>query len=408
MPVRLLLITILIILITGVPGLTALAQAQVEQVEVSYTFGQTLEFQATVMAVSPVKQVYVLFREESDSETQVGEAEMIEQAASVYRINYERDLAARPLRAFSNIDYYFRIDLQNGESITSQDYRFYYEDNRYQWQSLVDDQFQVHWADQGGIEFGADVIEVARTGLQRVQSLIAAEPAEQIDIYAYPSSSELQETLTLTGLNWVAGHADPDLGVMVVALPNRPDKQLLMEQRIPHELMHILLFEAVGPKYTNLPTWVSEGLASIAELYPNPDYQFLLEDAYAEESLLTISSLCQPFPRDAYRANLAYAEAASFTRYLQEQYGSSGLTALVQSYADGLDCDRGVEVALGRSLLQLERDWRQAVFSENPNRAALSSLLPWLSLLVLILLAPLGLAITRLRSQPDQKLVDED
>jgi Peptidase MA superfamily len=251
-------------------------------------------------------------------------------------------------------------------------------------------------------------LEVARTGLQRVQSLIAAEPAGQIDIYAYPSTSELQVTLTLAGLNWVAGHADPDLGVMVVALPDRPEKRLLMEQRIPHELMHILLYEAVGPTYTSLPTWVNEGLASIAELYPNPDYQILLEDAYEKDALLTISSLCQPFPRDAYSANLAYAEAASFTRYLQQQYGSSGLSALVQGYADGLDCDRGVEMSLGHSLLQLERDWRQAVFFENPNQAAMSSLMPWLTLLVLILLAPLGLAISRLRSQPVRQLVDED
>lgn len=408
MPFRLLLMALFILVLAGFPGITALAQAQVEQVEVSYTFGHLLEFQATVMAVGPIEQVYVLFREEGDPETQVGEANLTEQSASVYRIVYERDLAARPLRAFSNIEYRFRVDLQNGETFTSQDYRFYYEDNRYRWQSLEDDQFQVHWTNQGGIDFGADLLEVARTGLQRVQSLIAAEPAGQIDIYAYPSTSELQETLTLAGLNWVAGHADPDLGVMVVALPDRPEKRLLMEQRIPHELMHILLYEAVGPTYTSLPTWVNEGLASIAELYPNPDYQILLEDAYEKDALLTISSLCQPFPRDAYSANLAYAEAASFTRYLQQQFGSSGLSALVQGYADGLDCDRGVEMSLGQSLLQLERDWRQAVFFENPNQAAMSSLMPWLTLLVLILLAPLGLAISRLRSQPVRQLVDED
>jgi hypothetical protein len=405
---RLLLIVLFISILAVFPGMTAFAQAQVEQVEVSYTFGQLLVFQATVMSVGPIEQVYVLFREESDPETQVGEAILKEQSASVYRVIYERDLAARPLRAFSNINYHFRVDLKSGETFTSQDYHFYYEDNRYKWQSLEDDRFQVHWADQGGIDFGADLLEVARTGLQRVQSLIAAEPAGQIDIYAYPSTSELQETLALAGLNWVAGHADPDLGVMVVALPDRPEKRLLMEQRIPHELMHILLYQAVGPTYTNLPTWLNEGLASIAELYPNPDYQILLEDAYEKDALVTISSLCQPFPRDAYSANLAYAEAASFTRYLQQQYGSSGLSALVQGYADGLDCDRGVEMGLGKSLLQLERDWRKAIFSENPNQVAISSLMPWLSLLILILLAPLGLAISRLRSQPVRQLADED
>jgi len=408
MHIRLLRIAFFIILLAGLPGRSVQAQAQVDQVEVAYSFGQSIVFKATVQSDEPVEKVFVLFREEGDPETQVGEATLAQPAAAVYRVEYERDLANQPLRAFSYIDYRFRVNLQNGETITSQDYRFYYEDNRYHWQTLEDDQFRVHWGEQGGIEFGADLLEVARTGLQRVQSLIEAEPAGQIDIYAYPSTSELQETLALARLDWVAGHADPDLGVMVVSLPDRPEKRLLMEQRIPHELMHIMLYEAAGPAYINLPTWLNEGLASISELYPNPDYQILLEGAYEKDALLSISSLCQPFPRDAYSANLAYAEVASFTRFLQQQYGSSGLDTLVRSYADGLDCERGVEVAFGQTLLKLERDWRQAVFAEDPNQAALGSLMPWLSLLALILLAPLGLAISRLRSQPMQQLIDED
>ena len=408
MRTRLLLIALFIILLAGFPGMSALAQAQVDQVEISYQFGQSLVFQATVTSDFPIDQVFVLFREEGDPETHVGETSLTQQSALEYRVVYEHDLINRPLRAFSNIDYRFRVNLQNGETFTSQDYHFYYEDNRYSWQTLEDEQFQVHWADQGGIEFGADVLEVARTGLQRVQSLISVQPAGQIDIYAYPSTSELQETLALAGLDWVAGHADPDLGVMVVSLPNRPEKRLLMEQRIPHELMHILLYQAVGPGYNNLPTWLNEGLASITELYPNPDYQILLEDAHEKDALLSISSLCEPFPRDAYSANLAYAEAASFTRFLQQQFGSTGLETLFQGYADGLDCERGAEVGLGQTLLKLERDWRQAIFAENPNQAAFGSLMPWLSLLVLVLLAPLGLAIRHLRSQPVTQLVDED
>ncbi len=398
----------LTILLAGIPGLSAMAQAQVDQVEVAYTFGQSLVFQATIISAVPVDRVYVLFREEGDPETQVGEAEIVSQTASGYRLRYTYDLASRPLRAFASIDYRFRANFQGGEIFTSQDYHFYYEDNRYAWQTLEDDQFQVHWADQGGLDFGADILEVARTGLKRIQSLITAPPSGQIDIYAYPSTSELQETLALAGLDWVAGHADPDLGVMVVSLPNRPEKRLLMEQRVPHELMHIMLYQALGPGYNNLPTWLNEGLASVAELYPNPDYQIMLEDAYQKDAILSIGSLCQPFPRDAYSANLAYAEAASFTRYLQQQFGSSGLEKLTQGYADGLDCERGVELGLGQSLLKLERDWRLAVFAENPNQAALGSLMPWLSLLVLILLAPLGLAIGRLRSQPVRQLVDDD
>ena len=156
MGARLLIIVILILLLVGVPGMNALAQAQVDQVEVSYQFGQSLVFQAVVTTEEPVEQVYVLFQAEGDTETRVGEAEILEQSPSGVHIRYEYDLASRPLRAYSNVNYRFRVGLQNGETFTSQDFNFYYEDNRYAWQTLKDEQFQVHWADQGGIDFGAD------------------------------------------------------------------------------------------------------------------------------------------------------------------------------------------------------------------------------------------------------------
>jgi hypothetical protein len=218
-----------------------------------------------------------------------------------------------------------------------------------------------------------------------------------VDIYIYPNAAEMKATLDLSGVNWVAGHADPDLGVMAVALPAGPEQRLLMDQRIPHELMHILTYQSMGQTYANLPVWLSEGLASIAELYPNPDYQVLLNNAQKKDSLLAMSSLCQAFPRDASSALLAYAQSASFTRYLYNKFGISGFQALLDRYADGLDCGRAVESALRHSLVQLERQWRQETFAENVSLKALNNLLPWFVLLLAALAAPLSLTLGRLR-----------
>jgi hypothetical protein len=187
---------------------------------------------------------------------------------------------------------------------------------------------------------------------------------------------------------------------MVVSLPKGPEQRLEMERQIPHELMHIMLYQKVGPSYVNLPAWFNEGLSSIAELYPNPDYQVLLESAYEKGTLLPISSLCTSFPRDAAGAYLAYAESASFTRYLHEQYGSLPIDQLVRQYATGLDCERGIEVALGSSISQLERDWRRETLGEDPWLTALTNLAPWLLLLLAILAVPIVLVIVTLRSKP--------
>jgi hypothetical protein len=215
-----------------------------------------------------------------------------------------------------------------------------------------------------------------------------------VEIYAYASAVEMRETLLGPGKNWAGAHADPDLGVIMLSLPDGPEQRLEIERQVPHELMHVLLYQKLGPAYLNLPVWLNEGLASAAELYPNPEYILPLENALEHHNLLGIASLCREFPRNMSGALLAYAQSTSFTRYLHQQYGNSGLEALVEAYANGLECDRGIEVALGMPLSQIERQWRQDVLGENVAYSVFLKLLPWLLVMGAMILLPLMLALS--------------
>jgi len=94
---------------------------------------------------------------------------------------------------------------------------------------------------------------------------------------------------------------------------------------------------------------------------------------------------------------LAYAQSADFAWFLYENYGSSGLEALSQAYADGLSCEQGAQQALGISLTELDREWRKQTFGENTLLAALGELLPWIALLGVILVGPLVLIVGKRR-----------
>jgi hypothetical protein len=205
--------------------------------------------------------------------------------------------------------------------------------------------------------------------------------------YIYASAAEMQDTLLIgdQAADQIAGHANSILGVIVVSIPPGPSQTLEIKRQIPHELSHVLLFRKLGNGYANLPQWLNEGLASTAELFPNPDYPILLDRAYDREVLLPIAQLCDRFPSDAANFQLAYAQAASFTWYLQGMYGNETMEALLAAYADGLDCQHGVSKIFDVTLTQLERDWRQNEFQENPFLAVLSESAPWLVLLAAIL-----------------------
>jgi hypothetical protein len=378
------------------PG-PAQAQAPVTESWAEHRFGDHITFYAKLESDVPVETAVLFFQAVNDPHTNVGLAQVKATETGQYLLQYTHNLADYALRAYSPVDYYWLITLEGGAQSKSQEYQFYYEDNRFAWNTLANDNFTVHWY-EGDVAFAQSVLDLAREGLLKAQNLLSLGTPSNLKIYVYPDSKTLQSALTPNAQGWIAGHADPDLNVIVVALPPGPDQTMLMEQRIPHELMHILLYQATDLGYDNLPTWLSEGLASLIELYPNSDYRFVLENASQKDSLIPLGSLCETFPRDASSALLSYAEAASFTDYLHGIYGTTGLQKLVTTYANGLDCEHGAQKALGKGLAQLEREWQRDKLAKNVAASALNNLLPWIILLFFFLLAPLIWFIYRLRA----------
>lgn len=388
-------IAIVFLLTVFLPTLAVQAQENPVKTDVEYIFAKEITFQAHIRLDQPVESIDIFISPQGETSTKQDPMRLLGDKEASYTYPIDQN----SLRAFSKVEFRYRITLQDGQIIDTPSEYFNYIDNRQEWFSLQEGPFQANWY-EGDVQLGQRVLDVAQSGLQRVESLLSVPPLnETVNIYIYPSTKEMQSVLK-DGQNWVAGHADPDLGVMVVALPEGPEQRLLTEQRVPHELMHVMLYHKLGPNYANLPTWLSEGLASTAELYPNPDYQLLINNAYQKDNLIPFSSLCNGFPRDASNALLAYAQSASFTRYLHGEFGSNGMDALVTAYANGLTCERGVEVATGLSLTQLERQWREQTFSENTQLTAINNLMPWIVLLVVVLGAPLSLALLSLRRQP--------
>jgi hypothetical protein len=360
--------------------------------QVDYTFGGQVNFRLQLSPDTPVQEVQIFIRSQGDSETYLGTATLSPEEAI-----YIHDLTSQPLRAFAEVQYWFQVTTQAGEVYTTPPQAFFYEDNRFAWQVLDSSPFTVHWY-EGDLAFGQSVLDAAQEGLSRAQSLLPLPPPEPIDIYVYASGAEMQSTLRLGGLKWVAGHADPDLGVMVVSLPAGPDQHRETERQIPHELMHILTYQSVGSVYSDLPVWFKEGTASANELRPNPDYYIILTKAAESDTLIPLSYLCASFPQDT-SLYLAYAESDSFIRYLYQVYGSAGLGAMLQSYAEGQGCENGSQVALGEDLAQLERQWQREALGTEAVLAALENLLPWFLLLLIVISVPLLLTLLSLRKK---------
>ena len=70
--------------------------------------------------------------------------------------------------------------------------------------------------------------------------------------------------------SWQGGHANPKLGVVMLAVTPGPGQSIEMETLIPHELAHVMLYRSVGEGYAVLPVWLSEGHRLVVRTVSQP------------------------------------------------------------------------------------------------------------------------------------------
>ena len=372
---------------------SAQSGVEVTNVNVEYKFGEQVNFSARIHSPIPIQNATVTFRT-ADGIAQTQPLTVNADGWAGYR--YDASLNALP--PFSPIVFWFDVALADGTRFTSPNYNFRYADNRFPWQEREEGILRVHWYD-GDAAFGGTVLDTARRGLDSARNLISMDARGPIDIYVYANANDLQGALVLGGQSWVAGHASPELGVVMISISPGQNQNIELERQAPHELTHVLLYQSVGPNYNRLPVWLTEGLASLAELNPNPDMDIALAQAAQTNTLLPLADLCASFPPDTGRAFVAYAEAKSFTRFLLDNHGTTGLSALTSAYADGLDCEQGARQALEQPLSQLEVRWRESVLGENRGGVVTTNLFPYLLVLGIILLIPAWGLLGRLRER---------
>ena len=309
----------------------------------------------------------------------------------------------RPASSFSRvvfllITFLLSARAADGRAAPSGSFSAQYAGDDFDWQTLETDALKVNWY-EGDANFGQAALQAASMGLESINRLMPLDLVQPVEIFIYANVEDLQSTLAPNSEPWVAGHADPALGVVRVVIEPGAEQGLAMEQRIPHELMHVMLYRHVGAGYYHLPAWLREGMATLAETYRNADYDRVLTDAATNDRLIPLQDLCVEFPEDTGQAFLAYSEARSFTGFLHDKYGSTGLLKLAASYADGVDCEQGSVHVFGMPLANLEAQWRSSMLGQNTLLSVFQNSLPYLALLCLVLIIPLFGILATLRKR---------
>lgn len=368
------------------------AGVTIERVEAVYRFGEQVDFLAAILTPSPLQSASITVFDKRLNVLRSEPLTVNPDGTSQFVL----DARQTNIRPFTLVYWRYDLVLGDGAAFQSEFFSFRYDDNRFDWLTLDKDGLRLRWI-QGDDAFAQSALNAARAGLDMIGQYFQVDLSQPIDIFIYPTQGDMQ----FPGYDsWVVGVAEPSSSVALAVIEPGDQQTDLMGWRIPHELMHVMMYRHLGEGYDSVPVWLREGIATLVEANPTPEYDNVLLDAAARDALIPLVDLCASFPVQSDSAFLAYAQARSFTAFLRDTFGASKLLDLATAYADGLTCDNGLELVYGLTLTQLEADWRQSALGQNVVDTTLQATFPYLVLLCVMLVVPLALGLMAMRQKP--------
>ncbi|MGB9640988.1 MAG: peptidase MA family metallohydrolase [Anaerolineales bacterium] len=356
--------------------------------ETSYEFEKIINFQGKITPSLPIQRAYLLIKANKTETIKIPIDIDKEQ-----RFTQSFDLSSNPILPFSIIEYWVEVERIDGTTLISPTKELRYLDNRQGWKTTSLDPFLIHFKGER-LTVENTVIPILRQAIQKIQTILPASSIPPVDIYIYNSPGDLREAYPLSQANWMAAHVEPQSQVILLSLSTTADQIVGLKQQIPHELMHILLWQLSPEAYKQLPVWLNEGLATSAELSPNAEYATILQNAVHNHSLINFNNLCNSFPQDISNIYLAYAQSGDFVQFLIHSYGSQKIISLINAYQNPSDCVTPLQITYGLTLNDLTQKWLKEQFGIISLDFVFNNFAPWLAVLAIILLTPFLLSST--------------
>jgi hypothetical protein len=324
----------------------------------SYQFGQVMVFSLLATSEADIEEVTLFVRAPELPATLT--IPLAVAPGGQVAVEYHLDLTQVRLPPFATVTFWWRLSDSAGRTLAMPEAQIEYADDQFEWRQMERESggglYRVYWAGDDHA-LGSVALDVVDEVTPRLRAILPINWSGPLRIYVYPSANDLRAALRLTGYDWIGAHAQPELGVILVTVSNPRTAVVELRQSIPHELSHLLLYQATGAGYEAVPAWFDEGLATFFEPILSPTYESVLQEAVRNGQTIPFADLCQAFPALEERAILAYAQSASLIRLIQAEYGNHALNQLVRAYADGADCQSGVKRVLGLSLIELNGRW---------------------------------------------------
>jgi hypothetical protein len=257
----------------------------------------------------------------------------------------------------SSVAYWWTVADAEGSRVKTEPTRIHIEDNCYDWRSFTQGKVTLYWY-KGDDSFAGELMAAAQEALARLAADTGAELERPVKIYIYANSRDLRGSL-IYPQEWTGGVAFTRYGIIAIGIaPNDLDWGIRV---IAHELTHLVIHQMTFNPYSDLPTWLDEGLAMKAEGELSSTFIVILHKAKAENNLISVQSLSSPFSAYTEESSLAYAQSYSLVEFLMGNYGQRKMFELLNTFREGSGYDEALARVYGFDMDGLDALWQASL-----------------------------------------------
>jgi hypothetical protein len=267
----------------------------------------------------------------------------------------------------TQFDYQFRVTASDGSTTFGPVAQAVFEDTRFEWQTLAQDQVVVHWY-AGDQAFGQSAADVANGAIDEASQLLGVTLDKPVDLFVYNTEDDMRSAISPSREN-VAGEAHPDIDTMYVWIPSNEGAETFAGTLIRHELTHLVFHRAVDNPYHGVPRWLDEGTAVYLSEGYTDYWKNFVNGGIASHSLIPLNGLAGLFPSVQAEFYLAYGESVAAVDYFVRTYGDETFWNLVKSYANGVSDDEAFTAATGGDVEAFNAAWFASVNVTPPDPA---------------------------------------
>jgi hypothetical protein len=262
----------------------------------------------------------------------------------------------------SSVIYWWIVADADGDTLETQPVTINIEDRRYDWDNIAEGNVILYWY-EGDDVFIHELMGATQEALSELAENTGAELEDKIQIYIYASSQDLKGSMIFPQ-EWTGGVAFTRYGVIAIGIPPTTAGLEWGKRVIAHELTHLVIHRVTFNPYSDIPTWLDEGLAMTAEGELESQFVAALNNAREHDDFITVRSLSSPFSAYADESMLAYAESYMIVSYLINEFGREKMFDLLSTFQHGAGYDEALNKVYNFDMDELHERWLDYYYTD--------------------------------------------